>query len=311
MSKDLASFHDYLLKSKRILAVCGAGLSASSGLPTFRGAGGMWRQHNAMELSTPEAFRNHPGLVWQFYSLRRHFALKAAPNAAHYALAQLARIRPYPQFLTLSQNVDGLSDHASHPAKSIEYLHGSLFRVRCMRSWCRYERDDTSDPIAPALEVDEEEPEDGWRRLEIDELPKCPQCKTGLLRPAVVWFGENLDSQMLKRIDQYLVRPGQDPVDLCLVIGTSGTVYPAAGYASKVKAQGGKVAVLDIDCSVRHEQAKDENADWLFEGDAAKLLPEMLEPIIGSLTALSRPPGKAKGQAVGSVDISDIRLCPE
>jgi NAD-dependent SIR2 family protein deacetylase len=123
-----------------------------------------------------------------------------------------------------------------------------------MRSWCRYERDDTSDPIAPALEVDEEEPEDGWRRLEIDELPKCPQClsppsplkrsssvcvsnggeigKTGLLRPAVVWFGENLDSQMLKRIDQYLVRPGQDPVDLCLVIGTSGTVYPAAGCVS-------------------------------------------------------------------------------
>jgi NAD-dependent SIR2 family protein deacetylase len=120
-----------------------------------------------------------------------------------------------------------------------------------MRSWCRYERDDTSDPIVPALEVDEEEPEDGWRRLEIDELPKCPQClyplvwcarkglmglgKTGLLRPAVVWFGENLDSQMLKRIDQYLVRPGQDPVDLCLVIGTSGTVYPAAGYVSPLR----------------------------------------------------------------------------
>ena len=103
--KDLASFQEHLNKSTRILALLGAGLSASSGLPTFRGAGGLWRTHDAVQLATPEAFQIDPGLVWQFYSYRRHMALKAKPNPAHYALAELAKKRP--NFLTLSQNVDG------------------------------------------------------------------------------------------------------------------------------------------------------------------------------------------------------------
>lgn len=102
---DLQSFQQHLNKSTRILALLGAGLSASSGLPTFRGAGGLWRTHEATDLATPEAFSADPGLVWQFYSYRRHMALKAKPNPAHYALAELARKKE--GFLTLSQNVDG------------------------------------------------------------------------------------------------------------------------------------------------------------------------------------------------------------
>lgn len=105
-TKDCESFTEHLQKSTRILALCGAGLSASSGLPTFRGAGGLWRNHEATSLATPEAFAADPALVWQFYSYRRHMALKANPNPAHYALAQLARQRP--EFVTLTQNVDGL-----------------------------------------------------------------------------------------------------------------------------------------------------------------------------------------------------------
>jgi NAD-dependent deacetylase sirtuin 5 len=105
--KDLESFQEHLNKSTRILALLGAGLSASSGLPTFRGAGGLWRTHDAVQLATPEAFQANPGLVWQFYSYRRHMALKAKPNSAHYALAELARKKE--DFLTLSQNVDGSS----------------------------------------------------------------------------------------------------------------------------------------------------------------------------------------------------------
>lgn len=101
----LADFHTHVKSSKRILALLGAGLSASSGLPTFRGAGGLWRTHDAIELATPEAFDEHPGLVWQFYNYRRHMALKAKPNAAHYALSELAR--KVEGFKTLSQNVDG------------------------------------------------------------------------------------------------------------------------------------------------------------------------------------------------------------
>jgi hypothetical protein len=103
--EQLESFQEHLNKSTRILALLGAGLSASSGLPTFRGAGGMWRTHDATALATPEAFERDPGLVWQFYSYRRHMALKAKPNPAHYALAELARKRK--DFITLSQNVDG------------------------------------------------------------------------------------------------------------------------------------------------------------------------------------------------------------
>lgn len=105
-SADLESFSSHLRSSRRILALVGAGLSASSGLPTFRGAGGLWRSHDAMSLATPEAFARDPGLVWQFYSYRRHMALKAKPNAAHFALAELAKRKD--GFITLSQNVDGI-----------------------------------------------------------------------------------------------------------------------------------------------------------------------------------------------------------
>ena len=103
---DLESFSSHLKSSACILALLGAGLSASSGLPTFRGAGGLWRSHDAMSLATPEAFNRDPGLVWQFYSYRRHMALQAQPNPAHFALAKLARCKK--KFLTLSQNVDGI-----------------------------------------------------------------------------------------------------------------------------------------------------------------------------------------------------------
>ena len=102
---DLESFQKHLRYSDRVLALCGAGLSAASGLPTFRGAGGLWRSYDAVSLATPEAFARDPSLVWQFYNYRRHMALQAKPNPAHYALAELARRKK--GFLTLSQNVDG------------------------------------------------------------------------------------------------------------------------------------------------------------------------------------------------------------
>ena len=104
-AKDVESFRKHLRYSDRIVALCGAGLSASSGLPTFRGAGGLWRQVDATSLATPEAFSQNPGLVWQFYSYRRHMALGVKPNAAHFALAELAKHKR--GFQTLSQNVDG------------------------------------------------------------------------------------------------------------------------------------------------------------------------------------------------------------
>ena len=111
---DLKSFTEHLQGSTRILALLGAGLSAASGLPTFRGAGGLWRSHRAVSLATPGAFECDPGLVWQFYSYRRHMALQAKPNKAHYALAELAKRRK--DFITLSQNIDGRSNAFLKPS---------------------------------------------------------------------------------------------------------------------------------------------------------------------------------------------------
>ena len=102
---DYTSFVTCLKSSRRIMALLGAGLSAASGVPTFRGAGGFWREHDATDLATPEAFEKDPSLVWQFYNFRRHNALKAKPNRAHFALAKLAKVKP--DFLVISQNIDG------------------------------------------------------------------------------------------------------------------------------------------------------------------------------------------------------------
>ncbi|KAF1965709.1 DHS-like NAD/FAD-binding domain-containing protein [Bimuria novae-zelandiae CBS 107.79] len=294
---EIESFQDHLSKSTRILALLGAGLSASSGLPTFRGAGGLWRTHDATDLATPEAFSRNPGLVWQFYSYRRHMALKAKPNPAHYALAELARQKD--GFLTLSQNVDGLSPRAKHPEDRLKLLHGSLFDVKCFEFFCNYvERNNYTDPIVPALAIptSEEDPTTtsalAVRELDISDervyipeldyehLPKCPKCKRGLLRPGVVWFGEALPSGVLSDIDDWMKQKGK--VDLIMVIGTSAKVYPAAGYVDAARAKGARVAVFNMDPNDVPASGLYEG-DWFFQGDAAQILPEILKPVIGEL----------------------------
>ncbi|KAG5294380.1 transcriptional regulatory protein [Histoplasma ohiense] len=151
------AFSEYLQSSKNVMALLGAGLSAASGLPTFRGAGGVWRSYPATSLATPEAFEANPGFVWQFYSYRRHMALKANPNRAHFALAELARKNPH--FITLTQNIDGLSSQARHPESQLHLLHGSLFDVKCASPFCTYVTQDYNDPIVPALGIPKAGPE--------------------------------------------------------------------------------------------------------------------------------------------------------
>ncbi|KAF2110712.1 NAD-dependent deacetylase-like protein sirtuin-5 [Lophiotrema nucula] len=298
--KDLESFQQHLAKSTRILALLGAGLSASSGLPTFRGAGGLWRTHDATALATPEAFSRDPGLVWQFYSYRRHMALNAKPNPAHYALAELARKKD--GFMTLSQNVDGLSPRAGHPAEKLKLLHGSLFDVKCSDFFCQYfESNNYTDPIVPALAIPtEEDPTttEAIKARELDiadenvslpelairDLPRCPTCKRGLLRPGVVWFGEMLPSGVLDDIDQWMSQP--EKIDLIMVIGTSAKVYPAAGFVDSARAKGARVAVINMDRSDKPMGGMSKN-DWFFEGDAAQIMPEILKSVIGEITQMS------------------------
>lgn len=301
---DIASFHDTLQSSKRVLALCGAGLSASSGLPTFRGAGGLWRTHDAVSLATPGAFAADPGLVWQFYGYRRHMALQAQPNPAHYALAELARRMP--GFQCLTQNVDGLSQRAEHPRAQLQLLHGTLFDLICAnKRGCRYSRaDDFTDPMTPALAVptsgvdpttnearqvgqdldisDINVPLPGLTR---EDLPQCPKCKKNLLRPGVVWFGEQLPVKVLDTIEEYLDE--EEKIDLILVIGTSAKVYPAAGYVGRAREHGAKVAVINMDENDVPAGGWQEG-DWFFQGDAAEIIPALLKPTIGEVAVPAR-----------------------
>ena len=291
--EDITSFQEHLQKSTRILALLGAGLSASSGLPTFRGKGGLWRTHDSISLATPGAFNENPGLVWQFYSYRRHMALQAAPNPAHYALAELARKRP--QFQTLSQNVDGLSQRAQHPRSQLQLLHGTLFDLKCFNKHCGYTRQDFTDPVVPALAIPTsgEDPTTNKARdqdisdisvripkLALHDLPHCPKCNKELLRPGTVWFGEQLPRKVLETVDRYLASP--EEIDLMLVIGTSAKVHPAAGYIDEARDRGARVAVINMDESDAPAHGWREG-DWFFCGDAAKIVPELLKPVIGDL----------------------------
>ncbi|KAJ7915497.1 DHS-like NAD/FAD-binding domain-containing protein [Mycena leptocephala] len=276
-SLGMFEFQQLLRNSKNIIAVCGAGLSAASGIPTFRGAGGMWRKYDAMSLATPEAFAENPSLVWQFYHYRREVAGAAAPNAAHTALAMFSMpshrkvVAPNAEFSIITQNVDGLSTKAMDmrpQAVGISPLlemHGRIFDVKCTSKSCRHVEYNTSSPVCPALAGAEKLVEAGSLDLDIPQskLPRCSKCNA-LARPGVVWFGEQ--PKELKRIDKLV-----EAADLCLVVGTSSTVYPAAAYASMVQEHGGKVAVFNLERS-----EGDTEADFLFLGPCEKTLPEAL-----------------------------------
>ena len=180
-------------RPRRIVVFTGAGVSADSGVPTFRGAGGLWRNFPAEELATPEAFRRDPKLVWEWYEWRRGLIREAEPNAAHQAIAAL------PGAAVVTQNVDDL--HTAAGSRDVVELHGNIFRVRCTREHKAFRH---HEPFA--------------------EVP--PACECGaLLRPDVVWFGEQLPVDAVSR-----AVGAMHWGDLLLVIGTSGVVHPAAGF---------------------------------------------------------------------------------
>jgi NAD-dependent deacetylase len=229
MSYVQARARDLIERAERILVLTGAGISAESGVPTFRGADGLWKAFRPTELATPSAFARDPRLVWEWYDWRRRRVQECRPNAAHLALAALAlasgrRVR------IVTQNVDGLhavavqevaatrapSRGATDAAAPLE-LHGSLFRVRCTACGSRHAH---VDPI------------DATSR---DSLPRCERCGA-LLRPDIVWFGEPLDDAVLgEAVDRART------ADVCLVVGTSAVVQPAASLAMLTKRGGGSV----------------------------------------------------------------------
>ncbi len=222
-----------------IAALTGAGISAESGIPTFRGAGGLWREYRAEDLATPEAFERDPKLVWEWYDWRRSLIAGAEPNAGHRALAELAR--RVPKFSLITQNVDGLHDRAG--STGVWKVHGDIWTVRCVS--CGRERED--------------------RRAKIPELP--PRCSCGgIERPGVVWFGESLPGDVWARAEE-----AAHNADLFLIIGTSAVVYPAAGLADLAKSRGARVVEINI-----AETPVSHRVDASLRGTAAEILPQLL-----------------------------------
>lgn len=207
-----------LRDAERIAVLTGAGISAESGVPTFRGDGGLWKSYRAEDLATPGAFARDSRLVWEWYGWRRDVVKRCAPNAAHVALAELAERRT--GVLIATQNVDGLHRQAGAPERALVELHGSLFRVRC--TVCAWR-----DAHSGAIDASSSE-----------TLPRCDACGA-LARPDIVWFGESLEPANIERAFAEAAA-----ADVCLVVGTSGVVQPAASLASITRRAGG--AVIEV-----------------------------------------------------------------
>jgi NAD-dependent deacetylase sirtuin 5 len=274
-SRSLETFHDHLLTSNRILALVGAGLSAPSGIPTYRGAGGLWRTHDVTQLCTPAGFREHPAMVWTFELERRKMIRDAQPNAAHRALAKLAERNT--DSLTLTMNVDDLSERAEHPAHLLHHLHGSTLDVKCSTCELFLSGEEAEHAIISLLRHDSSTP------LTHDHIPRCLVASCGgLLRPGIVWFTESIPQPLMKSIHDWINDP-RDPIatiDTMLVIGTSALVYPATAYIEAARRKGARVAAVDI-AQEDPSLLGLEEQDWYFQGDAAEMVPKMLEPVIG------------------------------
>ncbi len=215
LNKGIEFLRGKLAVAQRLVVLTGAGISAESGVPTFRGKDGLWKQHSAIDLATPEAFQRDSRLVWEFYNWRRELLFPLKPNAAHEALVELEKRVPH--FTLITQNIDGL--HQVAGSRHVLELHGNIWWVRCTVCGQCYEE----------------------RTVPLPELPPCRACRK-LLRPNVVWFGEMLDSNVLGGAFNAL-----ESSDVMIVIGTSGTVQPAASMGMAAKRSGATVAEINLD----------------------------------------------------------------
>jgi NAD-dependent deacetylase len=258
LASDHAPISDSLVRrlqaARYVVVLTGAGMSAESGVPTFRDAQeGLWSRYRPEQLATPEAFAADPALVWGWYEWRRHLALAVRPHAGHRALVELAR--RVPRFALFTQNVDDLHEQAGLAA--VVHLHGSLHAPRC--ATCGRAADVASLPPAPAREPGPMEP------------PRCVACG-GRLRPGVVWFGEPLPAGALQAAQQAAAG-----CDLFLSVGTSSLVYPAAGLPGVAGRAG--ACVVQVNPA---PTALDAVADFNLAGPAGTLLPRLVAAAWGS-----------------------------
>uniref|UniRef100_A0A8C5K0F9 NAD-dependent protein deacylase sirtuin-5, mitochondrial n=1 Tax=Jaculus jaculus TaxID=51337 RepID=A0A8C5K0F9_JACJA len=256
-SSNMADFRKCFANAKHIAIISGAGVSAESGVPTFRGAGGYWRKWQAQDLATPQAFARNPSRVWEFYHYRREVMRSKEPNPGHLAIAECeARLHEQGRrVVVITQNIDEL--HRKAGTKNLLEIHGTLFKTRCTS--CGIVAENYKSPICPALP-----PWDPGKDSSRCEEAGCG----GLLRPHVVWFGENLDPAVLDEVDRELTL-----CDLCLVVGTSSVVYPAAMFAPQVASRGVPVAEFNMETTPATTRFR-----FHFQGPCGTTLPEALAP---------------------------------
>jgi NAD-dependent deacetylase len=248
--------------ARRVVVFTGAGVSAESGIPTFRDTQtGLWARFDAIALATPEAFQSDPALVWGWYEWRRSKVLRAAPNPAHLAIAALAG--KVTELTLITQNVDDLHERAG--SRDVIHLHGRLTQPRCF---------DCGTPWSYPPGIPDE-PEAG-RRI---SPPDCPRC-SGAVRPGVVWFGEGLPEDDWRR-----AADAAASCDLLLSVGTSALVYPAAELPQLAARKGARVVQINPQAT-----ALDTIADWNLQGAAGEVLPSLVQSAFGVDIALPTQP---------------------
>lgn len=229
---------------EKIVILTGAGISAESGLGTFRDEDGLWSQHAIEDVATPEGFARNPRLVHDFYNARRANAGRAGPNAAHQALARLETEHPG-EVLIITQNVDNL--HERGGARGVLHMHGSLFGALCNACGHRWEAPPRMQPCDP-----------------------CPACAAPATRPDVVWFGEI-------PYGMEVIDPALNAADLFVAIGTSGNVYPAAAYARHCRRLGARTVELNLEPS-----ANTLDFDERRHGPASRIMPAWVDEVLSA-----------------------------
>jgi NAD-dependent deacetylase len=238
-------------RNAAVVVLTGAGVSAESGIATFRDSGGLWEQHRVEDVATHEGFVKNPELVWRFYSLRRKDALRVHPNPAHYAIAALEEyLADKGSFTLITQNVDGLHRRAGN--KNVLEIHGSLFKTKC------------DNPRCPASETPFDD-----ETTDYDALPKCEKCG-GLLRPDIVWFGEQLD-----RVTEAKAMHAVGECEIFLTIGTSGVVWPVAGYSRLAYELGARTITANLE-----PPANVQNYREVYLGKAGEVVPMLLANVL-------------------------------
>lgn len=245
----------------RVVVLTGAGISAESGIPTFRGPDGLWEGHRVEDVATPEGFARDPDRVQRFYDQRRRSLAHVEPNAAHRALARLELVLG-DDLLVVTQNVDDLHERAG--SRRVVHMHGELRRALCQACGARSAWHDDLAGTAPAAP------------------PRCPMCGVAALRPDVVWFGEV--PYDLDRIEAAVFA-----CDVFAAIGTSGEVYPAAGFAALAAAVGAHTVELNLDPTRAVTAAGVPAFAEVREGPASVIVPAWVEALVGEEAAPQAP----------------------